>query len=152
MHKENSPQFAFFVLYRSVSERKQKNDQHIDQSYRLNNFVTLRNVQHSSGNRPLEGTALRGQLISTLLCFCQLGLLNRFCICGFFRTKRLFPEFSFVSDFFRSKKGSNPTLYCFRTKKVISYEKIRKWKTSFQINYVNKNFVNFIQISTVFRI
>ena len=33
-------------------------------------------------------------------------------------------------------------------KKVVSYEKIRKWKNSFKKKYVNKNFVNFIQIST----
>ena len=43
-------------------------------------------------------------------------------------------------------------LYYNRTKKVGSYEKIRKWKTSFKIKYVNKNFINFNQISTASRI
>ena len=27
-------------------------------TYRLNNFFTLRNIQHTSGNRPLKGPAL----------------------------------------------------------------------------------------------
>ena len=75
-----------------------------------------------------------GQLINTLLCFHYLGQLTKF---------------SLFSYFFWSKKvGCNPTFYCFWTKKVTSYEKIRKWKTGFKIRYVNKNFVNFIQTST----
>ena len=37
-------------------------------------------------------------------------------------------------------------------KKVASYEKIHKQNTSFKIKYVNKNFVNFIQISIASRI
>ena len=48
-----------------------------------------------------------------------------------------------LATFFKVKKvGSNPTFYCFRTTKVGLYEKIRKWKTSFNIKYVNKNFAN----------
>ena len=66
-----------------------------------------------------------------------------------FSYEATFAEFSLVSNFFRSEKikRSNPTFYYFRTKNVASYEKIRKRKTSVKIKYVNKNFVNFIQIS-----
>ena len=45
--------FTYSVLYHGVSECKQKNNWHINQSYHFNNFVTLRNIQHISGNRPL---------------------------------------------------------------------------------------------------
>ena len=45
-------------MYRSVLERKQNNNYHINQLYRLNNFVTLRNIKHTSGNRRLKGPAL----------------------------------------------------------------------------------------------
>ena len=62
-------------------------------------------------------------------------------------------NFHWLATFFKVKKvGSNLTFYCFRKKKVTSYEKIRKWKTSFKFKYVNKNFVNFIQVSTASRI
>ena len=54
-----------------------------------------------------------------------------------------------LATFFEVKKvGSNRTFYCFRSKKVASYKKIRHWKTSFKIKFINKNCVNFIQIST----
>ena len=53
---------------------------------------------------------------------------------------------------FLKKVGFNPTFYYFWTKKVASYEKTRKWKINFKFKYVNKNFVNFIQISTASRI
>ena len=58
--------------------------------------------------------------------------------------KRLFVEFfCLLVTFFKVKKvGSNPTFYCFWTKKVASYEKNCKWKTSCKIKYVSKNFVN----------
>ena len=55
----------------------------------MNNFVTLHNIQHTSGNRPLKRPRLGS------------GRLSRFYTCDFFRKKRLFAEFSLVSDFFR---------------------------------------------------
>ena len=49
-----------------------------------------------------------------------------------------------LATFFEVKKiGSNPTFYCFQAKKVASYEKIRKWKTSVKIKYGDKNFCEF---------
>ena len=83
----------------------------------------------------------------------SLADLAAFALANFFCSKGPFAEFSLVSDFFQSKKGKIKSyFYCFRTKKVASFEKIPKWKTSFKIKYVNKSFVNFIQISTAFRI
>ena len=60
-----------------------------------------------------------------------------------------------LATFLQSKKvESNPTFYCFGTKRGPSYEKICKWKSSFKfkIRYVNKNFVDFIQISSASRV
>ena len=149
MHKENSPQFVFSVLYRSVTGRKQKNNQLINQSYHLNNFVTLRNIQHTSGNRSLKGPALRSADKYTTLLPLAWPINPVFHLRIFFVRSDFLLYSHWLATFFEVKKvGSNPTFYCFRTKKVASYEKICKGKTSFNIKYVNKNFVNFIEIST----
>ena len=135
--KENSLQVAFSVLYRSVSDRKQKNNQHINQSYRLNNFVTLRNIQRASGNRPLKGSTLGTPVFHLRL----------------FSTKRLFAEFSLVSNFFRSKKSRIKSYFSlFSNEKSRFIRKNSQVENCFKIKYVNKNFVNFIQISTASRI
>ena len=66
----------------------------------MNNFVTLRNIQHTSRNRPLKRPKL-GSADKSLLCLRKLGQLSWFSTCKFFLTKRLFAEFLFVSDIFR---------------------------------------------------
>ena len=43
------------VVYQNVSKTK---NWHINQSYRLNDFITLHNIQHASGNPPLKGPTL----------------------------------------------------------------------------------------------
>ena len=84
----------------------------------------LCNVQHKSGNRPLKGPALGSAgKYSTLLPLAWLikpvlhlrifsyevtFLLNSHWLATFFEVKKV---------------GSNPTFYCFRTKKVASHEK-----------------------------
>ena len=98
----------------------------------------LRNIQHTGGNRPLKGAALGSadKYITLLLLarpnkpifdlqiFSYNFLLNSHWLLTFFELKKL---------------GSNPIFYCFRTKKVASYEKIRKWKTSFKISMSIRN-------------
>ena len=64
----------------------------------MNNFVTLRNIKHTSRNWPLKGHALgSADKCTTLLPLARL--IKLFSTCEFFRTKRLFAEFSLVSDF-----------------------------------------------------
>ena len=55
------------MLCRSVSERKEKNNWHINQLYRLNNFVTLRNIEHTIENRSLKVPTLRSADKCTIL-------------------------------------------------------------------------------------
>ena len=115
----------------------------------MNNFVTLGIIQHVTGNRPLKGPALRSADKCTTLL--QLAWLIKpvFHLRIFFVWSNFLLNSHLLATFFEVKKvGSNPTFYCFQTKKVVSSEKICKWKTSFNIKYVNKNFVNFIQRAT----
>ena len=48
---------------------------------------------------------------------------------------------------FKVKKVGSNSAFVFKQKSLCIW-KICKWKTNFKIKYVNKNFVNFIQIST----
>ena len=98
----------------------------------------LRNIQNTGGNRPLKGAALGSadKYITLLLLarpnkpifdlqiFSYNFLLSSHWLLTFFELKKL---------------GSNPIFYCFRTKKVASNEKIRKWKTSFKISMSIRN-------------
>ena len=76
--------------------------------YCLKNFVTLHNIQHTSGNWLLKGQALGSADIYTALL--QLAWLIKLVFhLQFFCTKQIFAQFSLVSNFFQSKKvGSNP--------------------------------------------
>ena len=113
----------------------------------------LCNVQHKSGNRPLKGPALgsAGKYTTLLPLAWLIKPVLHLRIFSYEVTFLL--NSHWLVTFFEVKKvGSNPTFYCFQTKKVASHEKTCKWKTSFKIKYVNKTFVNFIQISTASRI
>ena len=72
--------------------------------YRLNNFVALGSIQHTTGNWPLKGPALdSGDKYTT--CLTLAWPIKTVFHLQFFRTKRLFAEFSLVSDIFRRKKS-----------------------------------------------
>ena len=109
----------------------------------------LCNIQHTSRNWPLKGHALgstdKYTTLLPLACSIKLVLHLQF----FFARSNFLLNSHWLAMFFTVKKvGFNTTFYFFRMKKVASYEKICKWKTSFiKIKYVNKNFVN-VQIST----
>ena len=42
------------ILFNNDNKKQKKNKK----KHRFNNFVTLHNIQHTSGNRPLKGPAL----------------------------------------------------------------------------------------------
>ena len=107
----------------------------------MNNFVTFRNIQHTSGHQPLKGPAL-GSADKYTALFPLAWLIKPVFHLQIFSYEAPFSKLSLVSDLFRRKKvRSNPT-FCFRTKNVASNVKIRKWKTSVKIKYVNKNSLN----------
>ena len=90
-------------------------------------ITSLRNIKHTSGNRLLKGLAL-GQLINTLLSSVSLADWAGFSLANFFVGSDFLLNSHWLETFFEVKKvGSNPT-FCFRTKKVTLYEKIRKGK------------------------
>ena len=114
------------------------------------NSVTLCNIQHTSGNRPSgKGPTLgSANKYTTLLPLAWL-IKPVFHLRIFSFEATFLLNSHWLATFFDIKKvGSNPTFYCFWKKKIASNEKICKWKTSFKIKYVNKNFVNFMQVST----
>ena len=58
-----------------------------------------------------------------------------FPLANFFAQSKFLLNSHWLVTFFEVKEvGSNPTFYCFRSKKVILYEKIFKWKNFFQIS------------------
>ena len=79
-------------------------------------MVTLCNIQHTSGNQPLKEPALGSadKYFTLLPLVCPIKLVFHL---QFFHTKRLFAEFSLVSDFFLSKKGRIQSFLLFSTEK-----------------------------------
>ena len=108
----------------------------------MNNSVTLCNIQHTSGNQSLKGPTLESADKYTTLLPLTWPIKPVFSLAPFFVQSNFLLNPHWLATFFEVKKvGSNPTFYCFWMKKAASLEKIRKWKTSFKIKYVNKNFV-----------
>ena len=110
----------------------------------MNNFVTLRNIQYKSGNQSLKGPALGSAVKYTTLLSLAWPIKPVFHLQIFSFKATFCVNSHWLATFFEVKKvESNPIFYCFRTKKVASYEKIRKWKVSFKIKYAIKNFCKF---------
>ena len=73
--------------------KKKKNDKHINQSYCSYNFVTLHNIQHIIGNRPLKGPTLGSADKYTTLLLLALPIklvfhLQIFLVSNFFWSKQ----------------------------------------------------------------
>ena len=99
----------------------------------------MRSIQHTIGNRLLKGPEL-GSADKYTTFFASVSLADQ---AGFppnfyVQSESLLNSHWFATFIEAKEVESNPTLYYFRTKKVASYVKIRKWKTSFKIEYVNK--------------
>ena len=100
----------------------------------MNNFVTLHNIQHTSGNRPLKGPGLGSADKYTTLLLSAWPIKPVFQL-QFFRMKQLFAEFSLTKNLFQKKKvGSNPTFYHFRTKKSICMKKFASGKPALRLS------------------
>ena len=70
----------------------------------MNNFVTLRNIQHASGNRTLKGHALgSADKYTTLLPLAWP--IKPVSTEEFFRSKRRFAEFYWLATFFEVIKS-----------------------------------------------
>ena len=99
----------------------------------MNNFITSRNIQSTIGNRPLKRPAWGSADKYTTLLLLAWSIKPVYHL-NFFARSDFLLNFHWLADFFEVKKEeSNPTFYCFRTQRVASYGKIRKWKTSFKI-------------------
>ena len=100
----------------------------------MNNFVTLCNIQHTSGNRPLKEPGLGSADKYTSLLPSAWSIKPVFQL-QFFRMKQLFAEFLLIKNLFRKKKvGSNPTSYHFRTKKSICMKKFASRKPALRLS------------------
>ena len=108
---------------------KQKNNQHINQSYRLSNFVKLLNIQRTSRNRPLKGPTLGSADKYTTLLPLAWPIKSGFSLANFFVQSYFLLNSHWFATFFEVKKvGSNPASYYFRTKKSLHTKKFASVK------------------------
>ena len=114
----------------------------------MNDFVTLRNIQHTNGNLPLKGPAL-GSADKYAVASVSLVDQAGFPLANFVVRSEFSVNSHWLATFFEINKSRIQSYFLlFSNEKGRFAWKIHKWKTSFKIKYVNKNFVNFIQIST----
>ena len=113
--------------------------------YRLNNFTTLRNIQHTSGNRPLKGPALGSADKYTSLLPLAWPIKPVFHL-QFFHTKQHFADFSLVIHYFRSKKSRIQSYFL-----LFSNEKSHfVWKNLQVENQLSKLYETCVAFSRIF--